>query len=78
MCTASVTRAPDLVNDLRRRERLLALPNGEGPALVGPELVLTDARASGMGPAEFAKDGLQPTPAGHCLIADAWLAAARP
>ena len=50
----------------------------KGHALVDLEQVLADALASGMGPAEFAQDGVHPTPAGHRLIADAWLAAARP
>lgn len=49
-----------------------------GHALVDLEQVLAEALASGMAPGEFAGDGVHPTPAGHRLIADAWLAAARP
>ena len=47
-----------------------------GHALVDLEQVLADALAAGMEPREFAEDGVHPTPAGHRLIADAWLAAA--
>lgn len=49
-----------------------------GCALVDLEQVLAEALASGMAPAQFAADGVHPTPAGHRRIADAWLAAVRP
>lgn len=43
-----------------------------GHALVDLEQVLAGALTSGMTPADFAEDGVHPTPAGHRLIADAW------
>ncbi|MGP9539459.1 SGNH/GDSL hydrolase family protein [Brachybacterium sp. AOP43-C2-M15] len=49
------------------------LAQEHGHVLVDLEQVLADALASGLSPAEIAGDGVHPTPAGHRLIADAWL-----
>ena len=44
-----------------------------GHRLVDLEQVLATAYAAGHTPATVAEDGVHPTPAGHRLIADAWL-----
>lgn len=49
---------------------------------VGASLVATDGlmaqAAAASTPEDWAADAVHPTPAGHALIAQAWLAAARP
>ena len=48
-----------------------------GATLVGLDALLT-AAAQDRGPEAVAADGVHPTPYGHGLIADAWMAAAAP
>lgn len=53
------------------------LAEKHGATLVGLDGLLTDA-ARERGPEAVAFDGVHPTPYGHALIADAWIAAAGP
>lgn len=46
--------------------------------LIPTSTLMTNAAASAGGPAEIAGDGIHPTPAGHAVLANAWLAAVRP
>ncbi|WP_394214111.1 SGNH/GDSL hydrolase family protein [Brachybacterium vulturis] len=50
-----------------------ALASEHGHRIVDLEQMLTTAYAAGHTPATIAEDGVHPTPAGHRLIADAWL-----
>ncbi|MBN9155122.1 MAG: SGNH/GDSL hydrolase family protein [Microbacterium sp.] len=54
-----------------------ALAEKHGATLIGLDGLLTDA-AGERGPEAVASDGVHPTPYGHALIADAWIAAAEP
>ncbi|MDN5898888.1 MAG: SGNH/GDSL hydrolase family protein [Brachybacterium sp.] len=52
-----------------------SLAREHGHRIVDLEQVLASALAAGHRPRDIAEDGVHPTPAGHRLIADAWLEA---
>ncbi len=53
------------------------LAEKHGATLIGLDGTLNDAARDG-GPASIAADGVHPTPEGHTIIADEWIAAAQP
>ncbi|MFD7532705.1 SGNH/GDSL hydrolase family protein [Streptomyces sp. NPDC059849] len=57
-----------------RTEAVLRAAEANGAQLVRADLAMRQAR-EGYEAAELARDGVHPSPAGHRIIADAWLAA---
>ena len=70
-------QAARIHSDLDGKVKVIrSLAAERGHRLVDLEQVLATALAAGHTPRTLAEDGVHPTPAGHRLIADAWLDAA--